>query len=101
MACQAYQTSDQMMCGVCKLQWDVGDQEPPKCKNLKGTGVTKRVRDSEVVAAPAVPQTVALPVHVTAAQAFEIARVYETQRAFGRDMTSAMQKAYDTFAATY
>lgn len=30
--CKARQYNDQMLCGRCGLQWDVGDPEPPACR---------------------------------------------------------------------
>lgn len=100
MACQAYQASDQMVCGPCGLQWDMHDEDPPKCQNRKVKGLAKKVAKIEFSVIEASQHTIEMPLHVTLAQAFEIARIYEAQRAFGRDMTTAMQKAYDTFAAT-
>ena len=31
MTCQARQYSDQMHCSRCGLQWDVNDDDPPRC----------------------------------------------------------------------
>ena len=33
-ACLARQYSDQMLCGICGLAWDVNDPEPPECKTV-------------------------------------------------------------------
>jgi len=33
--CRALQHSDQMVCGRCRLQWDVNDPDPPKCLTPK------------------------------------------------------------------
>jgi hypothetical protein len=33
-ACLARQYSDQMLCGLCGLAWDVNDPEPPECETV-------------------------------------------------------------------
>lgn len=35
MICKARQHSDQMICGRCRLTWDVNDLDPPKCLTAK------------------------------------------------------------------
>lgn len=36
MKCQARQYSDQKVCSVCGLQWDMNDPEPPECRGFRG-----------------------------------------------------------------
>lgn len=70
--CEARQHSDQMVCGLCGLAWDVNDPYPPTCAktNMPGraSGAPPAERRSEsrkfhtggmlpVDAAPAVTQT--------------------------------------------
>ena len=46
MTCKAYQdSSGQMVCVPCGLQWDADDPDPPKCwrtHNLNNPALTKR-----------------------------------------------------------
>ena len=32
--CKARQYNDQMICGQCGLQWDIDDEDPPKCMGV-------------------------------------------------------------------
>jgi hypothetical protein len=36
--CHAYQESDQMVCPLCALRWDVNDPEPPNCRCSPAVG---------------------------------------------------------------
>lgn len=100
--CSAYQASDQMICGPCTLQWDMNDEDPPKCQHRVVKGLAKKVEKLQPVPVPVVQETIAvnLPLRISAEQAFEMARVYEAQRAFGQNMTQAMQKAHAAFVAS-
>lgn len=33
--CEARQYSDQMHCGRCGLQWDMNDDDPPECAQIR------------------------------------------------------------------
>jgi len=33
--CDAKQYSDQMHCATCSMQWDVNDEDPPACRQLR------------------------------------------------------------------
>lgn len=40
--CKAVQCEDEMQCAACGLAWDVGDSEPPECRNGQPPGAVKR-----------------------------------------------------------
>lgn len=42
--CKALRMSDQMVCRVCNLVWDVNDSEPPECKGPTITGWMDTIR---------------------------------------------------------
>lgn len=39
MSCRAFQSSGVMVCTACALEWDVGDPDPPKCRQAVACAV--------------------------------------------------------------
>lgn len=45
MKCKARQYSDQMICHLCKLTWDMNDMDPPECKRVDCEPVPKPIQN--------------------------------------------------------
>jgi|GEM_PF-2560233 len=54
MTCAARRQNDQMVCGPCATQWDIGDPEPPVC-GLQCLATADRPRDEDARAAGYTP----------------------------------------------
>lgn len=48
MACAASARGDQMLCSLCRLQWDLSDPNPPECGRGVGPGKDVVLKPSEV-----------------------------------------------------
>lgn len=42
--CQARQQGDSMYCARCRLTWDVGDPEPPRCLERPAAPLVVKVK---------------------------------------------------------
>lgn len=50
MTCKAVQKSDQMVCSVCDLVWDVNDFSPPRCgKTCRGYIQSRETRKEKIL----------------------------------------------------
>lgn len=89
--CQARQHSDQMLCGPCGLAWDVGDPEPPACR--------QRASDAHADPdAPRVTDHVALPLELPLELAGRMADAYDaSERRDPGKPAHAMRAAWRVF----
>lgn len=45
--CYSKQHSDQMVCPVCNLRWDVNDPDPPRCDSVRKATIEQVVGSME------------------------------------------------------
>lgn len=103
MTCRARQYGDTTMCGPCGVQWDTHDPDPPKCRKLKGHGLSiklERLDESTALAPPPPPATIEARIPVDSLPpdlAAGMAHAYDGALKRSGSPAAAMQIAYRLF----